>query len=592
MKVIHYKDKNPIATVQTVRDILSKLGLVVFEHWMQSVEGYYSVHLKIDGTSYFVNGKGATRELALASGYGELMERIQTLALFKFRFNFKKESLHHNGFVYDRNEKYLSLEDVFEDNQPYMDKFLFHKESIEERRALLSEWLTIEEHANEGKFLALPFTKVTDNTLHYIPARMIDVIYGTNGLCAGNSMKEALVEGLSELIERHVNKRILEEAIVLPTISQASLKKYPHILEMVNKLKSKGPFEIIFKDCSLGGIYPAVAMIFIDKVKNAYFVKFGTHPVIAIAMERCLTELLQGRDINNRSWLKPFSYKLHINERKNMDRIFINGDGFYPAHFFSDMPTYAYVDMHKEFEKNNDVMFDYLVDLITSRGYEIYVKDCSILGFNAYQIIIPNFGEIFDDSKAIRFYQKIDRISKVGKNLEKASEEDLKAILDFMDSENYTSEDGIATFLMLPLKKTFPWQEVKRDLLKTMIHYKLGNHDKAYMILDGFIRQNQANSNAESIGYYKAVRDFIGLMGDGKTLEQSRAFLSQFYNQQTVLEVVDSMKEKEEVFKYMSQLNCSSCDTCEHTSHCYYKNNEKVFFKVKEHSMLLTPIVF
>lgn len=79
-----YKDELPINTINKIRNILSGLGILTIETgWRNSAEGFYSVTIMIQNTNLTTNGKGTTYEYALASAYGELMERLQNQSFYK-----------------------------------------------------------------------------------------------------------------------------------------------------------------------------------------------------------------------------------------------------------------------------------------------------------------------------------------------------------------------------------------------------------------------------------------------------------------------------------------------------------------------------
>ena len=78
-----YKDDSPINTVNRIKGILKEYGIETIECWNDSGVPYcHSLRVSVFGTDFGVNGKGVTEELALASGYGELMERLQLGRIF------------------------------------------------------------------------------------------------------------------------------------------------------------------------------------------------------------------------------------------------------------------------------------------------------------------------------------------------------------------------------------------------------------------------------------------------------------------------------------------------------------------------------
>jgi hypothetical protein len=111
-------------------------------------------------------------------------------------------------------------------------------------------------------------------------------------MCAGNTREEALLQGISEIIERYVNYKILEGSIIPPTIPEEYLKKFPPQYYMIQTFMKTSNYKLIVKDCSLNEGFPAVGIVVIDSQHQKYFWGLGAHPVFEIALERTLTELL------------------------------------------------------------------------------------------------------------------------------------------------------------------------------------------------------------------------------------------------------------------------------------------------------------
>ena len=117
-----YKDKNPIETVNNIKNILSKLGVRIEETEIESGVGTYSTQIKgyyNDTFIGFSNGKGSTKEFALASGYAEFMERIQNMLQTVSVATFSPTVFGENSkikFLAHKNEKYLTPEEVINSN--------------------------------------------------------------------------------------------------------------------------------------------------------------------------------------------------------------------------------------------------------------------------------------------------------------------------------------------------------------------------------------------------------------------------------------------------------------------------------------------
>lgn len=97
-------------------------------------------------------------------------------------------------------------------------------------------------------------------------------------MCAGNTREEALVQGFAEILERVVHKRILVEKPVLPDIPEACMQKYPEVYEKYLFLRKNSNYDVIMKDCSLGGKFPVAGLVIIEKNTGTYGIKLGCHP--------------------------------------------------------------------------------------------------------------------------------------------------------------------------------------------------------------------------------------------------------------------------------------------------------------------------
>lgn len=68
LQEMRYKETRPEKTVKRIKEILKKYGVEVEENWgKKSSVGTHSLRLCIKGTNIGQNGKGMTKEFAMAS---------------------------------------------------------------------------------------------------------------------------------------------------------------------------------------------------------------------------------------------------------------------------------------------------------------------------------------------------------------------------------------------------------------------------------------------------------------------------------------------------------------------------------------------
>lgn len=76
------------------------------------------------------------------------------------------------------------------------------------------------------------------------------------------------------------------------------LARYHGVVESIAKLEAEG-FPIFAYDGSLGGKYPVICVVLFNPTNGTCFASFGAHPDFGVALERTVTELLQGRSLKD-----------------------------------------------------------------------------------------------------------------------------------------------------------------------------------------------------------------------------------------------------------------------------------------------------
>jgi ribosomal protein S12 methylthiotransferase accessory factor len=193
-------------------------------------------------------------------------------------------------------------------------------------------------------------------------------------------------------------------------------------VELIHRIEQSGRFKVLVKDCSLEQGFPVVGVVLVDPQSQGYFVRLGAHPIFFISLERCLTELLQGRDLNRglSQMFTPFDYgDEKADQPLNKNTLLRIGKGSYPKEFFSLEFSYAFKSFKDVSGYSNPEMLRYLTGLILEQGYTVLVRDVSYLGFPSYQVLVPGMSEVFeffDDDKLI--YQTIrEEVKKTMRHL-------------------------------------------------------------------------------------------------------------------------------------------------------------------------------
>ncbi len=385
-----YKAVSPDATISEVRRILDECDIFVSESGCSFEDpGVYSCHLRLSGpevadAEFAVNGKGMSPEYALASAYGELMERMQNFLLF----GDYGESVYRLGLT-----KHMAAPD---------EVFLSAKEAIECGKDVLLPLMRLTqeqasgvlEYAGDDTMPCVPFYNVLQGGTIFLPHKTLRMTTGSNGMAAGNTFREAMIQGMSELYERAAVREAYLENRPVPQLRPEAFEG-TQIYDRLINLKSHGyNFQIL--DLSMGKGYPVVGLR-LERGGAAAF-KAGADPCPETALERCLTEIFQGTagEVNNsfkRDCCPPFPGQDERTRRSISAQalsFFADGSGriadnlFHPSDKFTETG-----DFECTAAESDETDLEFLLDLTKRLGYSLYVRDWSFLGFPACQIIIP-----------------------------------------------------------------------------------------------------------------------------------------------------------------------------------------------------------
>lgn len=380
---------------ETITRLKSKLldwGFDVEEaSWLNPVPNVWSVHIRDRFCPYlFTNGKGVTKDAALASALAEFFERLN--CNYFFADFYLGEKVATSEFVHYPQEKWFPFEG---DQMPegLMNESLW--DSYDPGRELSPAQLVDTNSGNATRGIcALPYTNVMDGKTYYVPMNIVGNLYVSNGMSAGNTKTEARVQALSEIFERSIKNKILAEGIALPTIPQEVLNRYPKVAQAIAELEAHG-YPIICKDASLGGRYPVINVTLLNPAEGTAFASFGAHPKFQVALERTLTELLQGRKLDQLNVFSPPTFELEdVKDNLNLEAHFIDSNGLIHWNFFKETADYDFTDWNFG---NNTTQgeYDELIKIFKELEKDVYVMDFEHLGVYGCRIHVPGMSEIY-----------------------------------------------------------------------------------------------------------------------------------------------------------------------------------------------------
>lgn len=530
------KDAALEESIEKFQQKLTALGFNIEEaSWLNPVPNVWSVHIRDkDCPQCFSNGKGASKKAALASALGEYFERLST-NYFWTDF-YLGQDIANGDFVHYPNEKWFPIEDEALLPQGILDDRLF--EHFDPNQELTPELLVDLQSGNyERGIVALPYVRQSDQQTVYIPQSIISNLYVSNGMSAGNSQFEARVQGLSEVFERYVKNKIIAEAISLPLIPQEVMARYPSIQAAIDKLEQEG-FPILAYDASLGGKYPVICVILLNPTNGTCFASFGAHPKFQVALERTVTELLQGRSLKDLDVFSPPSFNNDdVAEHANLETHFIDSSGLISWDLFKDTPDYEFADWNFS-GKDTHEEYDNLMAIFRAEKKDVYIMDYNHLDVYACRIIVPGMSDIYPADDLI--YAN----SNMGMDWREIlldlphfhhDPETYQELLDELDEQGIDDATRVREFIGIVAPKASGWTTLRIGELKSMLYLALGDLAMALDWANWTYNMNSSVFTAERANYYRCLINSLELFMDSqRDPQQYRMVFEKMYGKEAV----------------------------------------------------------
>ena len=488
-------------TIANMMSILSDIGIKIeVASWRNIVPNVWSLHIREAASPMcFTNGKGATKESALCSALGEYIERMS--CNFFYNDYYFGEEIANSKFVHYPNEKWFKAGANDALPEGLMDeKCLQLYNSDDELRA--SHLIDTNSGNVERGICALPFTRNSDQETVYFPSNLIENLFVSNGMSAGNNLYEAKVQCLSEIFERAIKRQIIEEEIILPDVPKEILEKYPHILAGIEELENKG-FPVLVKDASLGGKFPVMCVTLMNPKTSGVLSSFGAHPSFEVALERCLTELLQGRSFEGLNDVPPPTFNSYaLTEPGNFVEHFIDSTGVISWKFFSAKQDYEFCNW--DFSGTTEEENECLMNILKGLEKEVYVATYEYFGATACRILVPSYSEVYpaedliwdNTNKALMFRKDI-------LNIHTLTGDELEDLLERFEEQQLDHYTKISELIGIGFDENTVWGKLDIGELKILIYLVLEHYEEAKEIIADFLNFN--DNTVERVLFYQAL---------------------------------------------------------------------------------------
>ncbi|MEN9476739.1 MAG: hypothetical protein RLZZ300_880 [Pseudomonadota bacterium] len=470
------KDASLEHAIDSMQAKLAALGFDIEEcSWLNPVDNVWSVHVRNRACHLmFTNGKGATQLAARASALGEYFERLS--CNYFWNHYYLGDSVANADFAHYPRERWFPVDgeawpaDLL---TPELQAFYNPEGSIP------AESLIDMNTGHYGRGIcAIPYVRQRDGAEVFFPVNIISNLYVSNGMSAGNTQNEARAQALSEILERHVKFKVIAEGLCLPDVPEAVIARYPTIAAGIQGLREAG-FGILVKDASLGGQYPVICVTMLNPRDQGVFASFGAHPRFEIALERALTELLQGRALEALDGFPPPGFDLdEVASAPNIEIHFVDSSGIVHWDFFGDTPDFDFVDWNFNDLESGSTADDYtwLAQRIHADGHDIYIADFDHLGVYACRILVPGMSEIYPvDDLEWENNSNGAVVRPAVVNLAELDDDQCGQLLDILNELNIADEKPVAALIGLAPDAGSPWADLRVGELKAMLALAVGD---------------------------------------------------------------------------------------------------------------------
>lgn len=486
-------------------------------------------------SSIGTNGKGMDKNYALASGYAEFMERLQNRVI-----------VYPNPACINESCRF------FPDEKPYR---LTHNEALAKLKKFTPRVLPpdgLEAKIVEG--VSLPFYHVNNGKVEDVPYSLIRWINGSNGMCAGNIREEALIQGFCEIFERYCIQEMYRREIVPPDIPR-DVFEGSSVLACLDDLRDKYNMDYSIKDYSLGEGFPVLGILLFNGDKTKYILHLGADLDPKIALERCYTEIFQGYTAETLTFENDVNACERFDTFNEFKRSLMYGRGRQHDKFFTGTPSYSYsghttIPVGQNFQED----LHNICEWIMQKGYDIYIRDNSFLGFPALHIVVPGLSEI--DHMFCNLNRRIchmqlteNRINPLFR-LSTLEENECRETLEYLEK---LDKEAVELFT----RNSNPSNIVNRHLLMMILHVKLGNKKEAADCIDAYAEYCRLQ-NRPIRQYYMRIAEIL------------RNDVSNDVDSRDYIVAKSFLDHPENALKAIATPMCFQCNRCPLSEGCRY----------------------
>lgn len=556
---LRWKNSDPEETVDKISALLKAEGFELhYEEYPSQYNYCYCSSLKTN--SFNSNGKGASRGLCKASAYAETMERFQNKSL--------NRSLKYFDPYYDEMFKLFPNRTLSEEQNDCVTNLKNRiSDSLGQRGTKKDRDDEVDKILGEitltGKYVYRPFFSVKNHSRIDLPVQFFQLFTGTNGMAAGNTLSEAIIQSLSEIFERYAVIQILTKRLTPPELPHEVIKSVPSISALIQKIEHSGDYRIRILDGSLGKGIPCVICLIYNQRTQTIGFKVGAHPDIRVALERCFTEAMQGRD------LELFTRTAHV-DFKISGRLYwlhlrnilkISAGDLPISLLLSSTPSWEYTQWESTDSVPEKTLLNQMLNKMIQLAGDVYIQDVSFLGFPSVYVYAPGVSEVAPvDYLWLNEIYLLNKANEIFCHLDSITTQETEDLLKLAKlKRGFLQCDTINYISKSAFNCEMPGFRDEMGFLAAACCYKLGRDEEALRFL----------SNAPKSPYVNGVKLLINALCCGCTILQIKEVLINMTGHEIAERILHDFGSREHVLEALyphCTYHCENCNVnCEQT---------------------------
>ncbi len=288
----------PANTIDRIRKGFKRLRLQPEYRQFKAADNLYWGQIWIDSIKIICEGKGTTASLCEASALAELTERLSAGMFYPV---FEEQVRFNMPALYGRDaRRFLNfewMEGYVNAHQDELDHPLTVEALLQKETHLSTEDIQSIKNSEMCRHWVDGFSLVKQQNIK-VPVNFVNYIHGSNGMAAGNTLEEALVQATCEIFERYVQIRVVRPEKEVPTIDSRTVKD-PFVQEMIG-FYEKQNISVLIKDLSFDGMLPVIGVLYTnhnlapDRLEHRVLTPGASFNLME-GLTRCFTEGVQGR---------------------------------------------------------------------------------------------------------------------------------------------------------------------------------------------------------------------------------------------------------------------------------------------------------